>query len=259
MLRSTDQKYVFSARLRDLAGNQMGQSDKILWGSADRLLFDQTDPPSLDKGHYLEHTLAFHVDPTIPTGVYSMDVSIFRVPTFESVPLTRMVDTAPDSIKLDGLLIAGLPDLGPTDSVPIPHQVQADVGDSLTLDGYDIHQTGVGSGEDLQVSLYWEARKQPDQDYTVFVQLLDASGKVTAQSDGYPADGRFPTSWLRPGLVLRDIHRLSIPASVAQDSFQLIVGMYQLKSMQRLPIRTANSSAVADHVTLDPKVSLAAR
>ena len=71
------------------------------------------------------------------------------------------------------------------------------------------------------------------QDYTVFVQALDAEGRLIAQSDSAPAGGTRPTSGWRGGEVVLDAHTLSAPFPT--DS-RLIAGLYNRDGVRvRLP------------------------
>ncbi|MBI3960071.1 MAG: phospholipid carrier-dependent glycosyltransferase, partial [Chloroflexi bacterium] len=47
----------------------------------------------------------------------------------------------------------------------------------------------VKAGDTLQIGLRWRALQTPAGNYTVFIQLLDASGRVVAQRDRWPGDG----------------------------------------------------------------------
>jgi hypothetical protein len=65
-----------------------------------------------------------------------------------------------------------------------------------------------------------------EQDYTVFVQLLNAENAVAAQSDSLPAGGARPTTGWRSGEVIVDAHRLPWKPGVPFEQGRLIFGMY---------------------------------
>jgi hypothetical protein len=70
----------------------------------------------------------------------------------------------------------------------------------------------------------------------VFVHLLDADGRLVAQHDGPPMEGRYPaTAWL-PGDVVPDVHRIALGPDTPAGTYQLQVGMYGWPSLERLPI-----------------------
>jgi hypothetical protein len=70
----------------------------------------------------------------------------------------------------------------------------------------------------------------------VFVHLLDADGRLVAQHDGPPMEGRYPaTAWL-PGDVVPDVHRITLGPDTPAGTYQLQVGMYGWPSLERLLI-----------------------
>jgi hypothetical protein len=69
----------------------------------------------------------------------------------------------------------------------------------------------------------------------VFVHLVNADGQVVASHDGPPVDGRYATGAWRPGEVVPDVHHLMLDPDVAGGAYQLMVGLYQWPSMERLP------------------------
>lgn len=104
------------------------------------------------------------------------------------------------------------------------HSLAANFGDLVDLVGFD--------RDAESVTLYWRARTTIAEDYTVFIHVLDADGRIVAQADNQPRQGEYPTSLWQPGEVVRDSHRLSVPAGANQ----VRVGLYLLQTGQRLPI-----------------------
>jgi hypothetical protein len=102
------------------------------------------------------------------------------------------------------------------------------LADAVALVGYDRSPRSPQPGEDLQVSLYWEALRSLEADYHSFVHLLDAEGQVLAQSDRQPGGVHYPTSLWQPGERLRDDHVLSVPPDTPVGAYRLLVGMYNL-------------------------------
>lgn len=135
----------------------------------------------------------------------------------------------------------------------IPSRINAYVGDSIELLGYDVggnEHTSGGRGHDLEVTLYWQVEDPVREDYTVFVQLLDPSGELATQHDGQPLHGYLPTGDWSPGEVIPDRHFLTLSEDLPPGRYQLIAGMYLLEKLERLPVRTSDSQAVRDYVVL---------
>jgi hypothetical protein len=59
---------------------------------------------------------------------------------------------------------------------------------------------------------------------------------VVAQSDSYPAHGTRSTSEWYIGEQVLDTHDLLLPSDLAPGDYELIAGMYQLDTMERLVI-----------------------
>ena len=88
------------------------------------------------------------------------------------------------------------------------------------------------SNDGLNLTLWWQARAETDQAYTIFVHLLDENEQFMAQADAMPDAGRSPTPIWQPGDVIRDEHQLSAPASFKGS---LLIGAYLLETLERLP------------------------
>jgi hypothetical protein len=106
-------------------------------------------------------------------------------------------------------------------------------------------------GQVLQVTLSWQAEATPDQNYAVFVQLLDEAGQVRAQHDGQPGDGTLITTTWAPGEYVREGHRLALPDDLPAGDYRLIVGMYLPESGERLPVYDQTGRPAGDHVVLN--------
>src|SRR5579884_2279032 len=70
----------------------------------------------------------------------------------------------------------------------LPNQTAFTFGNTFALRGYRL-QPGA-NGSTLTVTLYWQADRRPDFDYSVFVHLIDGSGRMVAQNDHPPGDAR---------------------------------------------------------------------
>lgn len=121
---------------------------------------------------------------------------------------------------------------------PIAHPLEATLGDSIRLLGYELD-----TGCPLSLTLYWRAIATPAADYTVFVQLLDGDNRVTAQQDKPPPA---PTGTWLPGEVVSDSYNLACDSAAGN---RLITGMYRPDTGERLPI-TAGGDTMVDALLL---------
>jgi hypothetical protein len=80
----------------------------------------------------------------------------------------------------------------------------------------------------------------------VFVHLLDAGGRIAAQSDGPPGAGRAPTDGWSPGDVVDDRRELAAPAG----EYRVVVGLYDPRTGVRLPATTEAGQPLGDAVEI---------
>ena len=110
------------------------------------------------------------------------------------------------------------------------------VQDQAELLGTNINPTWAQPGGVLPVTLYWQAQKVINLPYKVFVHLIDAQGKVVAQSDEIPNCGTRPTNQWPVGEPVRDRHMLRLPADLPPGEYTLNVGLYEPQTGLRLDV-----------------------
>ncbi len=116
-------------------------------------------------------------------------------------------------------------------------QLDVEFGNQIVLKDISMRRDNIDPGEKLIVSLHWTPEQNIVKDYTVFVQLIDWSKhEVVAQNDSEPAWGRSPTSLWTPGLSVWDTHIVYLPDDLQPGTYDLIVGLYDADTLERLPI-----------------------
>ncbi|MCL4465697.1 MAG: hypothetical protein M1401_09850 [Chloroflexi bacterium] len=100
----------------------------------------------------------------------------------------------------------------------------------------------------MDTTLYWWAARPPTRDYTVFVQIL-ADGKLVAQTDSPPRDGKYPTSLWQAGEVVADVRSLSL-RGLRPGRYRLVVGMCTPQDVRRLQVTSSAGETVGDFVEL---------
>ncbi len=98
--------------------------------------------------------------------------------------------------------------------------------ETITLSGYDVWPPPLKAGDPLTVTLHWRPTQALTVDYTSYVHLVSAEGQGLAQSDHRPGGDYYPSSLWQPGEILRDSHRLIIPANLAPGQYRLRAGLY---------------------------------
>ena len=115
-------------------------------------------------------------------------------------------------------------------------EVAAAFGSHIELRGYDVASERLAPGDKVAITLYWRASERPDLPYTAFVHLVDAEGNLVAQHDAMPAEDALPTTCWLPGEIIVDRHPLQLPPDLPSGIYKARVGLYDLSTMERLPI-----------------------
>ncbi len=124
-----------------------------------------------------------------------------------------------------------------------PYPIDAMIGEDIHLLGYDYKPSQAKPGDTVQVTLYWEALNSPTGDYTVFTHLLDAQGRLVAQSDSQPQSGKYPTYLWDQNERIMDQYQLVIPVETPPGNYEISVVMYSLETLERLPIIDSSGNA----------------
>lgn len=93
--------------------------------------------------------------------------------------------------------------------------------------------TATQAGDNLKLTLFWEARNPTRRRLRVFVHLVDVGGKMVAQHDalGYPS-----REW-RAGEQFVTLHTIPLPDhAVLSEDYALELGLYDVETLERLPL-----------------------
>lgn len=96
----------------------------------------------------------------------------------------------------------------------------------------------VAAGIVLPIELKWQAQAPLNQDYHVFIHLVNYEGQFIAQADGQPAQWTRPTTTWAVGEAIVDRHGLWLPPQTAPGDYELRVGLYHPPDGQRLRLTT---------------------
>ncbi len=125
-----------------------------------------------------------------------------------------------DSVMLDAGAVAPLV---VKQTLPHADPASAEFGGLIALRGYQL------DGESLLLA--WEVLAAPPEDYTVFVQVVSASGEIVGQGDAPPA---MPTHYWRAGDQFVTKHAISYTSPLSGGDYRLLVGWYRPDDFSRL-------------------------
>jgi hypothetical protein len=133
----------------------------------------------------------------------------------------------------------------------VQHPMRIDLGNQIRLLGYTLSTDQVAQGETLLLTLYWQALTSVPERYTVFTHLLDGSDRIVAQVDSEPQGGGLPTDRWSAGQIVQDNYALAVDPGASAGPHVIEVGMYLLRTLERLPVQDADSGApLGDRVLL---------
>ncbi len=126
--------------------------------------------------------------------------------------------------------------------------------DNIRLLGYELEHVVLEGQPVLAVALYWQAAATPAEEYTVFVQLLDGTGRFATGFDNPPCHRTCPTTSWQPGEFLHDEYHLALDGLDPAQLYQLQIGLYD-GSGTRLDV-LAGPYAGEDRVILQEGVTV---
>lgn len=165
----------------------------------------------------LEDRYRLRIPKTLPAGEYTVVIQV----------------EGAVSLTLGKLTVAGLARSFTSPTVPFPlgiDFVDANGEPKLRLLGYDLD--ALPETRSWDVTLFWQVQTEMEEDYVVFLHLLDPQEEqMIAQVDEPPRQGTYPTSLWMLGEVITDLHRLPWPPAMEPGSGQmptypLYVGLY---------------------------------
>jgi len=130
--------------------------------------------------------------------------------------------------------------LEPNQKTPLPQPF----GGIFELADYQIDRLTAHPGETITLWLDWRALQPPDQDYAVYVHLLEDNTILHGQTDRDPAHlGRpIPTTFWAVDVPIYDTCTLTINIDTPPGEYQLKVGFYGRINGIRMPVPLSDGS-----------------
>lgn len=184
------------------------------------------------QGEVVRQRYLLSLPPDMPEGCYVLQLSV----------------TGQDGrLSLGEVRVAGIARL--MAPPPMQHSFASPpyLGDRIRLLGYDLDERTWSTGEPVRLTLFWQALAPIENDYAVFVHLLNERGEIVVQRDIAPADGSRPTrSWIADEVVI-DAHVLPPTPARVPGSYRLVLGMYDPTTLARLEVRHPEAARVSEN------------
>jgi len=115
------------------------------------------------------------------------------------------------------------------EAIPVTAQrVGADLGGGVHLVAAELPTEPLLPGNDVLLTLFWQADAPVATDYAAYVHLIGADERIVAQRDRYPGRGLLPTSRMQSGGVYADQWAVRLPQTMlTPESLRVVVGLYE--------------------------------
>lgn len=109
---------------------------------------------------------------------------------------------------------------------PILRDRKADFAGQVALNGFGLSSADPSPGDQVEITLYWEAMEGAGTAYTAFLHLLAPDGRGVGGIDESMLRGLYQPALWPEGVTFADRHQLTVPADLAPGRYRLDVGLY---------------------------------
>ena len=131
-------------------------------------------------------------------------------------------------------------------NMPTTRNLNCEFEKGISLLGSEVSPQG---SQGVRVRLIWQATEPLDVSYTVFVHVT-RGGQMVASGDSLPAGGYYLTSQWRTGDIIVDDHFISLSEPFDSREHRIVVGLYELQTLERLALLDEAGRAMGDHVEI---------
>ncbi|MCB8981210.1 MAG: hypothetical protein H6657_27715 [Ardenticatenaceae bacterium] len=167
----------------------------------------------------------------------------------------EMVDDDGRSLDTPPIQLGQLNVVSPDRLFNLPEDVGQPVwlrfGDLISLRGYELSTETAVPGTSVQLTLFWQVDRQPDEILSTFVHLVGPDGQIVAQGDQWPSG--LPSNTWAAGQVIIDEYAIQLPEDAPAGTYQIVLGLYPAASGVRLPILAEDGAALLDDQYILPQ------
>jgi hypothetical protein len=191
------------------------------------------------SGEMVRDVFSLTIPASTPSGLYEVQIGWYNPATEQRLPVGGA-----NAWRVAILPVSWSPG-GQSTLTPVGGQF----AEAATLEGY---AWKLDSGV-LALTLRWMAVDSIDSDYSVFVHLVDpaAADRLVSQGDAPPFTGRWPTSLWLPGIPLNDTYTVPLPADLAAGAYDLLVGLYEPSTGERLRLPDGRDAIRLEGIQID--------
>jgi hypothetical protein len=219
----------------------------LAWQALTDLPPETTISPRLSQGE----AIVAQLDDSLLSGWFPSDTLPAGQHVLSYVPIPIPLGTLPGQYRLQLVVYtdhtqpwttgkgATLLDLGEVEIVSPPANYRPasttatlphhDFNGEIELVDYDYSVRRVGQGKGFAVELLWRGLKQPVDNYTLLVEVIDAKDNILRAVAHQPVGGQAPTATWQVGQFIRDQVDLVVPASAPAGQNTLRVRLSWLR------------------------------
>lgn len=231
-------EWAVSLRLYDRTGHRIAQSDEVPTGPL-------YGPHLWAEGETVLHTLRLNLPVGTPPGTYAL-----RLAVYERDSLAPLPDETGQAEPEIGTVALGQPDLRPTlRGQGVPYGARFAIG--VRLLGHHLSTTEPAPGEPVRLELLWqrEASASPGETPTLFVQVLDETGRLWYAEEAPLGTPDHPFARWAAGETVRTYHTWRLPADIPSGGYALVAGLLNPSDRSRIPA-VLRPGMRADHLPL---------
>ena len=213
-LQPIDRSYVEFVHLIDEQGIMVAQRDT--WPG--RGMY----PTTLWRpGEAFADTLEVH----IPDGAYAPNNATLHVGLYEQGGPRLDVTSGAGQAAADTAAPIGTLKIEPRVG-EYPNSLRVNFGNQVELLGYEMLPRSILPGAAITVTLYWRATAPFAEDYSVFLNALRPTQRISAQDSSKPLRDTFSTKNWPVGQVITDVRVLQFPPTAKPGELDVEVGWF---------------------------------
>jgi hypothetical protein len=126
---------------------------------------------------------------------------------------------------------------------------QADFGTVASLLGVAAAPVADNQGmTSVSITLTWRSLATSPPNTVAFVHIVDAAGRLIAQRDDPPRHDKYPMWAWRKNEIIPEVRVIDIPSGTPAGEYRVLIGMYDPRTQDRLPLATSQSDRAKNGV-----------
>jgi 4-amino-4-deoxy-L-arabinose transferase-like glycosyltransferase len=141
------------------------------------------------------------------------------------------------TVRINGIDYARIYEIDkplPASFQPFQHALGVKFGDQILLLGHDMYNDYVKRDGELNINLYWQALRRMEEDYTIYLKLVNDVYHIWGQQDSRPIWDGSPTNTWEQGQIVGDKRELEVLPGTPPGLYRVEVILLDLHSGRML-------------------------